>query len=65
MNSYFIKLTSICFTLLISFSLFAQKDFQGKAYYMSKTTVDMSNFGGGQMSEEAKKANCSTYEKHV
>lgn len=55
MNSYFIKLTSICFTLLISLSLFAQKDFQGKAYYQSKTTVDMSNFGRGQLSEERKK----------
>ena len=34
---------------------FAQKDFQVKAYYQSKTTVDMSNFGGGQLSEERKK----------
>lgn len=41
--------------LLISFSLFAQKDFQGVAYYQTKTTVDMSNFGGGQLSEERKK----------
>lgn len=55
MNSYSNKLTSICFTIFISFSLFAQKDFQGKAYYQSKTTMDMSNFGGGQMSEERKK----------
>lgn len=55
MNSYCIKLASICFTLFISLSLFAQKDFQGKAFYQSKTTVDMSNFGGGQMSEERKK----------
>ena len=55
MNSYFNKLTSICFTLFISLSVFAQKDFQGKAYYKSKTTMDMSNFGGGQLSEERKK----------
>jgi len=34
---------------------FSQKDFQGKAYYETKTTVDMSNFGGGQLSEERKK----------
>lgn len=55
MNFNSIKLASICFTLFISLSLFAQKDFQGKAYYKSKATVDMSNFGGGQMSEERKK----------
>lgn len=45
-------------TLLFSFYFFvsfAQKDFQGKAYYESKTTVDMSNFGGGQLSEKRKK----------
>ena len=42
--------------MLLSFFLsFAQKDFQGMAYYESKTTVDMSNFGGGQLSEERKK----------
>ncbi|TNJ43154.1 GLPGLI family protein [Tamlana fucoidanivorans] len=33
----------------------AQNNFQGKAYYQSKTSVDMSNFGGGQLSEERKK----------
>ena len=42
----------IILTTLVSF---AQKDFQGQAYYESKTTVDMSNFGGGQLSEERKK----------
>ncbi|MFI1771955.1 GLPGLI family protein [Thalassobellus citreus] len=41
--------------LLVSFVSFAQKDFQGKAYYESKTTMDMSSFGGGQLSEERKK----------
>lgn len=43
---------------LVSITIFAQKDFQGKATYMSKTTVDMSNFsrpGGPQMSEARKK----------
>ncbi len=35
--------------------LFAQ-DFQGKAYYFSKTTMDMSRFGGGrQLNEQQKK----------
>ncbi len=43
-----------CLLFITVFS-FAQKDFQGKAYYESKTTVDMSNFGGGQLSEERKK----------
>lgn len=36
------------FTLLLAFATavtFAQKDFQGKAVYMSKTTMDMSRFG--------------------
>ncbi|NCO64169.1 MAG: GLPGLI family protein [Flavobacteriales bacterium] len=42
----------ICLISMVSFS---QKDFQGKAYYETKTTVDMSNFGGGQLSEERKK----------
>lgn len=37
------------------FTSFSQNDFQGKAYYFSKTTVDISNFGGGQLSEERKK----------
>ena len=42
------------FILLISSSTNAQTDFQGKAVYMSKTTMDM-NFGGRQMSEDQKK----------
>jgi len=41
--------------LIFSLTLFAQKGFQGKAVYMSKTTVDMSAFGGQQMSEQRKK----------
>ncbi len=48
---------SIALFLITSTSLFAQKEFQGKAYYESKTTVDMDSWGGrgGQMSEEQKK----------
>lgn len=47
---------SISTLLFFSFLLsYAQKDFQGRAYYESKTTVDMNNFGGGQLSEERKK----------
>ena len=41
--------------MLLTVSTFAQKDFQGKAYYFSKTTLDMDNFGGGQMSDQQKK----------
>ena len=40
---------------LISATTFAQQDFQGKAIYQSKTTLDMSNFGGNEMSEDRKK----------
>jgi GLPGLI family protein len=53
--SYIFKLPITCLLLLISFVSFSQKDFQGKAYYESKTTMDMSNFGGGQLTEERKK----------
>jgi GLPGLI family protein len=50
------KIKVIIGLLFFSFlTSYAQKDFQGKAYYESKTTIDMSNFGGGQLSEERKK----------
>ena len=39
---------------MVTVTTFAQKDFQGKATYMSKTTMDMSRFGD-QMSEQQKK----------
>lgn len=48
-------LTVICLTLFSLTCAFAQQDFQGKAYYASKTTVDMDNFGGREMSPERKK----------
>ena len=40
--------------LLIPSATYAQK-FQGKAYYFSKTSVDMDGWGGRKMSEEQKK----------
>ncbi|WP_111309363.1 GLPGLI family protein [Confluentibacter sediminis] len=43
---------SLLFFTVLSF---AQKDFQGKVYYQTKTFLDMGNFGGGQMSEAQKK----------
>ena len=49
----FTKLTTaLCLMLAISTNA---QDFQGKAYYMSKTSVDMSNFGGRDMSDQQKK----------
>lgn len=48
------KLIIICLSLFVSAFSFAQKDFQGKAYYESKTTMDM-NFGPRDMTEDMKK----------
>jgi len=47
-----LKSTVTAMLLFISVVSFGQKDFQGKAYYESKTTVDMSSFGGSDMTEE-------------
>jgi GLPGLI family protein len=46
-----------CLALFLSVFAIAQKDFHGKAYYFSKTTMDadMMNFGGRQMSADMKK----------
>lgn len=41
--------------LFISLNSFAQNNFLGKAYYISKTSIDMNNFGRSGMSEEQKK----------
>ncbi|WP_292942750.1 GLPGLI family protein [Olleya sp. UBA1516] len=41
--------------LIITSSVFAQDAFQGQATYMSKTTMDMDNFGGRELSPERKK----------
>jgi GLPGLI family protein len=48
------KLLSIVFTLFFTSLSFAQ-NISGKAYYESKTTVDMDNFGGREMTEDMKK----------
>ena len=44
----------VLMVLLISSATYAQK-FQGKAYYFSKTSVDMDGWGGRKMTEERKK----------
>ena len=55
MKTSTLKISLVVAILFISAVSFAQ-DFQGKAYYFSKTTMDMSRFGGGrQMSEQQKK----------
>ena len=43
-----------CLAVIISVVSNAQ-EFQGEAHYFSKTTVNMDNFGGRQMSEEMRK----------
>ncbi|MEM5565927.1 GLPGLI family protein [Psychroserpens sp. AS72] len=53
MKSFIITL-STALLLLVSVSISAQ-DFQGQAIYQTKTTLDMSGFGGDQMSEQRKK----------
>jgi GLPGLI family protein len=55
MKFNFIKLTILCCIAFISNNVFAQKDFQGKAYYQSKTDADMSRFDRSDMPEDAKK----------
>lgn len=54
MNFNTIKLALLSCIAFVSANVFAQQDFQGKAYYQAKTTVDMSNFGRPDMPEEAK-----------
>jgi len=49
-----ITTTLLTLLLFVSGSLMAQ-EFQGQAIYQTKTTVDMSNFGGGQMNDQQKK----------
>lgn len=50
-------LQKLTFLVLLCFftNSFAQQNFQGKAYYMSKTTMDLDQWGGREMSAEQKK----------
>lgn len=41
--------------LILSPLIVSSQDFQGIAYYKTKTTVDMSQWGGGKLSEQQKK----------
>lgn len=55
MNPIFSKTIIGCLFLFISNYGIAQQKFEGTAYYISKTDVDMSNFGRPDMSEDQKK----------
>jgi len=55
MGSIHFKFILSCFLIFNIGTSVAQQDFQGKAYYKSKTTVDMSRFGRPNMSEDQKK----------
>ncbi|WP_375236331.1 GLPGLI family protein [Winogradskyella sp.] len=46
MKLSFFKSLTLVLVICLSTTSFAQ-DFQGKAYYQTKTTIDMSQFGGG------------------
>ena len=55
MKNSITKFYILILTLLVTVSFHAQ-EFQGKAYYFSKTTIDMSRFNrGGEPSEQQKK----------
>lgn len=49
------RLKIFCLAIFTVTIGFAQQDFQGKAYYSSKTSVDMDQWGGKKMSPERKK----------
>ena len=53
MTSYNTKFIALVFSFLLTTSLIAQ-EFQGKAYYFSKSTMELGNFGA-RMSEAQKK----------
>lgn len=55
MRLYPKKMIAIYLLMVIPFISIAQQDFQGKAYYQTKTTMDLDNWGRGQMSEQQKK----------
>ncbi|MDO1502537.1 GLPGLI family protein [Winogradskyella maritima] len=55
MKAIFSRFGIVLLMVLMTTGVSAQ-DFQGKAYYSSKTSVDMSRWGGSQMSEQQKKA---------
>ena len=55
MKMKYIKELVLASALFVSIMGFAQKDFQGIAYYQSNTNVDTQGFGGGDMDPERQK----------
>lgn len=55
MNQFYKFLAFVCLVAATSTYNYAQQDFQGKAYYQTKTTMDLDNWGGREMSEQQKK----------
>ena len=51
----FNRKTALIGVLLLFSTLSSAQNFQGKAYYFSKTSVDMDGWGGRKMSEDQKK----------
>lgn len=54
MKSFLLKVGLVVFTFFLSSNIDAQ-DFQGQAYYFSKTTMDMSRWTRGRQMSEAQK----------
>jgi GLPGLI family protein len=54
MKTLLTKISGITLLLFFTLNLNAQ-DFQGRAIYQAKTSLDMSSWGNGQMSEQQKK----------
>ena len=54
MKTLISRLSVVAILLFFSLNLNAQ-EFQGQAIYQTKTTLDMSSWGGGQMSDQQKK----------
>tara|TARA_R110002012_G_scaffold322100_1_gene555525 strand:- start:5643 stop:6578 length:936 start_codon:yes stop_codon:yes gene_type:complete len=55
MNQFYKFIAVICLVATTSTYNYAQQDFQGQAFYQTKTTMDLDNWGGRDMSEQQKK----------
>jgi len=55
MNQISIKTIVLSLFLFLNLTVFAQNDFQGKAFYQSKTKVDLDQLGGKKLPPERKK----------
>ncbi|TYA74739.1 GLPGLI family protein [Seonamhaeicola marinus] len=55
MKTVLFRFLTLSFCVFLMSNTLSAQDFQGKAYYMSKTTIDMANFGRPGMDEDMKK----------